>query len=116
VPSAVSPQYAPAGAALVSATVLEDRGLPGDALAAAVRDQLAGWFGPAARRWQLLRTLRLDDALPGRLPGLPSPFVRAPRTAGGIWVCGDHTATASIDGALGSGARTAAEIIAAVRT
>ena len=115
VPSAVSPQYAPAGAALVSATVLDDRGLPADALAAAVRDQLAGWFGPAAGRWQLLRSLRLEDALPGRLPGRPSPFARVPRTAGGIWVCGDHTTTASIDGALGSGARTAAEIIAAVR-
>ncbi len=57
--SEVSASYAPPGAALLSATVLGiNPDLP------AVREQLAGWFGPVVHRWQHLRTYRIAHAQP----------------------------------------------------
>jgi len=110
VPSAVARGYAPAGAALVSATVL---GVPaqGDgALEAAARAQLAGWFGAPVRRWRLLRTYRIPFAQPEQAPPALSPWRRPVRLRTGLYVCGDHRDNASINGALESG-RRAAEVL-----
>jgi phytoene dehydrogenase-like protein len=112
VPSAVAPTYAPAGAALISVSVLEAAARQEAALEAAVRAQLSDWFGPTVHRWQHLRTYRLHHALPAQAP----PALRAPqrpvRLRPGLYVCGDHRDTASIHGAMVSGRRTAASIIA----
>lgn len=111
VPSAVSPAYAPAGAALVSATVLDDDGADDEALVAAVRRQLGGWFGSAVASWRHLRTYRIPHALPDHdAPSLASAE-QATRVRPGLYVCGDHRATASIQGAMVSG-RHAADAVA----
>lgn len=102
VPSDVSPATAPAGRALVSATVLEG----GDDDPAAALTQLRRWFGPAVDGWQLLRTCRVAHALPDR----PEP--RAPRVRDRTWTCGDWCEQASINGAMVSGRRTAEAILA----
>ena len=105
--SDVAPAYAPPGAALVSASVL---GVPpGDdaALEAAVREQLAGWFGPAVRRWRPLRAYRIRHALPDQTaPALDVPE-RPVKLDDGLYVCGDHRDTASLNGAMASGWRAA---------
>lgn len=97
VPSAVSSSYAPPGAALVSATVL---GMNPDL--AAVREQLAGWFGPVVHRWQHLRTYRIAHGQP-ELTSLQFPP--------GLHVCGDYLESASIQGALVSGRRAAEAVM-----
>ncbi len=107
VPSQVAASHAPPGAALISATVL---GIPSQddrELEAAVRSQLGGWFGPQVGDWRLLKTYRIPHALPSHLPGdLPS-LVQPVCMRPGLYVCGDHRDTASINGAMASGRRAA---------
>jgi phytoene dehydrogenase-like protein len=110
VPSDVAPSYAPPGAALVSATVLGIPALTDDRLDAAVREQLRGWFGAQVEGWRLLRALRLPFALPAQPPAAVSPVERPVRLPGGLFVCGDHRGTASIQGAMVSGRRAAAAV------
>jgi phytoene dehydrogenase-like protein len=109
--SAVAPGYAPPGLSLLSVSV---RGEPeeGDErrLVERVRDELGEWFGgQAVAQWRLLRAYRIPRALPRRFPlTLPSPKPLRE----GVWVCGDHDSTASIQGAMQSGRETAEAILA----
>jgi phytoene dehydrogenase-like protein len=122
--SNVSPDYAPPGRALVAAAFF-GLGWSDLEIDRAARRQLTGWFGsgPGGRRglgapthggagWELLRIDRVAHAQPLQAPGL---FARGrhPLTVGpGLYVCGDHLANGSIQGALVSG-RQAAELILA---
>ena len=54
VPSAVSPSYAPAGQALISATVVGAAGAEEKNLEAEVRRHLASWFGIEVADWKRL--------------------------------------------------------------
>jgi len=110
VPSDVAPSYAPPGAALISATVLGVSPLDDDALAAAVRAQLRGWFGAQVGAWRLLRVHRIPFALPAQPPAALAPVERPVRVREGLFVCGDHRDTASIQGAMVSGRRAAAAV------
>jgi hypothetical protein len=95
----------------VCASVL---GLPvagDDALIAGIRTQLQGWFGDAVDDWRHLRTYRIADALPAQAPPSLEPGDRRVRLAPGLFVCGDHRETASIQGALAS-ARRGAQAVA----
>jgi phytoene dehydrogenase-like protein len=111
VPSAVARGYAPAGVALVSATVLGAPALGDAALEAAVRGQMAKWFGPVVRRWRHLRTYRIPFAQPEQAPPALTPWRRPVRVRPGLYVCGDHRDNASINGALESGRRAAEAVI-----
>jgi phytoene dehydrogenase-like protein len=106
VPSEAAASYAPAGKALVSATVLGDREPDLEAVAA----QLGAWFGRATARWSHLATVRVPHALP-RYPvgGEPAP---SPRLAPGLYACGDHREHPSLNGALHSGRRAADAVLA----
>jgi phytoene dehydrogenase-like protein len=110
VPSDVAPSYAPPGAALVSATVLGIPPFADEQLDAAVREQLQGWFGAQVHGWRLLRALRIPFALPAQPPDALSPAERPVRIQDRLFVCGDHRATASIQGAMVSGRRAAAAL------
>lgn len=106
--SNVAPTYAPSGRALIAAVV------PGpivgsDAkLEADSRRQMRGWFGSAVDAWTHLRTYRIPHAHPDQRPGF-SPKRRV-RLGDGVYVCGDHRDTASTQGALYSGRRTASAV------
>jgi phytoene dehydrogenase-like protein len=108
VTSNVAPSYAPAGRALIVAEVLGpvDRA----EVEESVRSQLRGWFGGAVDRWAHLRTYRIPHAHPDQRPGF-SPRRRVD-LGGGRFVCGDHRDTPAIQGALFSGKRTAAAVLA----
>lgn len=101
--SQVSDRYAPAG----SATVVVSAPTIADGLVDDLRAQLATWF-PESADWEVLRVDEIRAAQPnaatGAVPGTPV------RTDDGIWICGDHTADASINGALASGRATAGAI------
>jgi hypothetical protein len=105
--SDVAPSYAPAGAALISASVLGSPTQDDAALSMAVREQLTSWFGPAVQGWRHLRTYRIRHALPDQTaPALDEPE-RPVRLDDGLYVCGDHRDHGSIHGALASGWRAA---------
>jgi phytoene dehydrogenase-like protein len=110
VPSDVAPSYAPPGAALVSATVLGIPPLEDAELDRAVRDQLRDWFGTQVDDWRLLRALRIPFALPAQPPAVLATPERPVRVREGLFVCGDHRDTASLQGAMVSGRRAAAAV------
>jgi phytoene dehydrogenase-like protein len=113
VPSVVAPSYAPAGTSLVSVSVLDGPDEP-QAMEAAVRDQLRGWFGRRVDTWRLLRRYDIAHAQPDQRPPALATPQRAIHVEDGIYCCGDHRDNASINGALQSGRRTA-EALAARR-
>jgi phytoene dehydrogenase-like protein len=116
VPSEVSPSYAPSWQALVSASVL---GVPvedDEELECLVRAQLATWFGEEVDGWRHLRTYRIQRALPALTPPALEPKDRRVRLGRGLFVCGDHRETASIQGALASGRRAAQAVAEELRT
>ena len=99
-PSDLAPGYAPSGQALVSVSIL---GSPDPAdLEARVVAELEAWFGSQVREWRHLRTYQINRALPTQPPGngmAGSGF----RKEAGIYLCGDHLWSASIEGAVISG-------------
>jgi phytoene dehydrogenase-like protein len=111
VPSAVAPTYAPPGAALISASVVDRPGPKGPDLEAAVLGQLADWFGSAVVAWRHLKTYTIPHAQPAQPPGALDPPERPVRLRPGLYVCGDHRDNASINGALASGRRTADAVL-----
>jgi protoporphyrinogen oxidase len=108
--SDVATGYAPAGAALVSVSLLGETTGDDRALVEQVRRELEPWFGAAVLEWSWLRTYRLRRALPVRWP-LERRAPRAVRP--GVWVAGDWTNSASIQGAMESGERVAEMILGA---
>ncbi len=105
--SNAAPTYAPPGRHLVQATTLPDR-VPDGGTEDAVRRHLAGIYGVSTRTWDLLVHHVVDPALPAQLPPLRPR--RETRVGASVWLCGDHRDTASIQGALVSGDRTAGAV------
>jgi hypothetical protein len=105
--SKAAPSYAPAGRHLIAASALIVGGH--DAPPETVMRRHAGdILGADATRW----TPVTRHVVPHALPAQPSPLKarRSIRTPEGLWVCGDHRDTASIQGAMVSGRRVAEAI------
>jgi len=111
--SQVAPGYAPPGRHVVVGAMPIGRTTEPVAVAPlvdAARSQLRGWFGGAVDRWDVLAAQAVDYGHPDQRPGF-SPKQRVDLGAG-RFVCGDHRDTASIQGAMYSGRRTAAAVLA----
>ncbi|MFJ4693015.1 NAD(P)/FAD-dependent oxidoreductase [Streptomyces sp. NPDC088766] len=108
--SDVVPAYAPPGHALVATSVL---GRDREGGEHAVRAALGEAYGTGTDGWDLLTVRTIEDALPAMAP--PRPLTRTTRVAPGRYVCGDHRATGSVQGALASGARAAREVLRDLR-
>lgn len=106
--SEVAPSYAPAGKTLCVAAVPGKDALHPN-LESDVRTQLASWH-PGARSWETIRVDVIAHGQPLQLPPLDPR--RSVRLGQGRYVCGDHRDTASIQGALFSGRRAAAAVLA----
>lgn len=103
-----APTYAP-GRHLVSSSVVT-----GDASEGAVRAHLARLYGVETREWEHVATYAITEALPSQAP--PIGDLRKPvRLEKGLYVCGDHRDSASIQGALVSGRRAAQAVQADLR-
>jgi phytoene dehydrogenase-like protein len=124
VPSDVSPLYAPEGKSLISVSLLglhRDEHIPNE-----VKKELAAWFGEQVDGWQHLRTDIIKHALPEQAPEenqqndteadtgdqteAPKGFLKIDD----IMICGDHTTSASIEGAIISGNQTAAAVLSSM--
>ncbi|QUR67484.1 FAD-dependent oxidoreductase [Mycobacterium spongiae] len=106
--SAAAPTYAPRGHHLIAATALlapTATPPPEDA----TRQHAADILGADGRSWTLLTRDVIPEALPAQLP--PLRVRQSVRLAAGLWCCGDHRDTASIQGALVSGRRTGEAIL-----
>lgn len=110
--SAVAPGLAPAGQALVTATVVGHPAQPDAEVERVARAQMRTWFGPQTDGWRLLSTRRVLHALPD-LPSLEPPE-RPARHPSGVFLAGDWRRNGSIDGALVSGLHTAEAVLAAL--
>ncbi len=102
--SAVAPSYAPPNQALITASILDANETPTGDLEKRARQQLTEWFGKTVGGWRLLRHDLVRHALPER--GFADPQT-SPRVTPDVYVCGDHRAQASIQGAMRSGRLTA---------
>ena len=106
--SAAAPSYAPAGQHLIAASALldADGAAPPESV---TRRHAADIMGADSGSWKSLTRSTIQRALPAQ----PAPLrVRRPVAVGdGLWWCGDHRDTASIQGALVSGRRAAEQML-----
>ena len=105
--SEVDPSRAPAGRALVSSTVL---GPPPPDVETAVRTHLSRLYGTSTTRWETLAVHHTPTAVPVMRP--PHDLRRPVRLLAGLYVCGDHRDTSTVQGALHSGHRASSAILA----
>ena len=107
--SNVAPDYAPHGRALIAAAC---PGIDDALVEPAVRTQLRGMWGSQVDGWTHLRT----DAIPHGQPEQRPPFSPKQRVSlgDGLFVCGDHRDTGSIQGALYSGRRCAEAVLSSL--
>ncbi|WP_221032522.1 NAD(P)/FAD-dependent oxidoreductase [Actomonas aquatica] len=106
---AIAPDYAPANRSLLMAGIKAS--VQGDEtdIEHAARAELAQWFGEReVAGWKLLRHSWVPQALPMRQQ---LNRIETGPIAPGIWRCGDACSTASIQGAMESGRRTAEHIL-----
>ncbi|MFY1676602.1 MULTISPECIES: NAD(P)/FAD-dependent oxidoreductase [unclassified Streptomyces] len=109
--SDVDPTRAPAGRTLVSSTVL---GTPPPDVEAAVRAHLSRLYRVSTTRWETLAVHHDPEAVPQMRA--PHDLRRPVRLLTGLYVCGDHRDTSTVQGALRSGHRAAAAILADLGT
>lgn len=104
--SNVAASYAPEGRHLVVAAL---PGVVAGDLEHTARAALRAWWGGQVDRWDHVRTYRIAHGQPGQTP--PFHPKQSVTTDLGVFVCGDHRDTASIQGALYSGRRCAAAVL-----
>lgn len=107
--SNVAPEYAPDGSALIAAAC---PGVADASIEPAVRRQLRDWWGAPVDDWRHLRTHVIPHGQPDQRP----PFSPKQRVSlgDGLFVCGDHRDTASIQGALFSGRRCGESVVSSL--
>ncbi|WP_324277277.1 hypothetical protein [Blastococcus brunescens] len=100
-------RYSPDGRALVASSTLART------TEAEVRAEIAAAHGVPAADLDHLTTVTVPGAQPAAVPPLQ---LRRPVDLGdGLYVCGDHRDTPSIQGAMASGARAARAVLRALR-
>ena len=98
----VSPSYSSGDEALVVTVV---PGSTNPEIAVEIQGQMRRWFGDEVDDWRHVATYPIDHCQPDLRVG--DPFRRSVDLGAGLFVCGDHRDTPSIQGALVSGRRTA---------
>jgi phytoene dehydrogenase-like protein len=104
--SNVAPSYAPADKHLIVAAL---PGVTDGDLEAMSRQQLRSWWGTQVDSWKHLRTYVINHGGPVQKP----PFSPKQRVdlGNGLFVCGDHRDTGSIQGAMFSGRRCGEAVV-----
>lgn len=107
--SNIAPSYAPPGKHLIVAAL---PGIIAGDLEEMSRDQLRTWWGPQVDAWRHIKTYRITHAGPEQLP--PFDPKQSVEIGEGLFVCGDHRDTGSIEGALYSGRRCGEAVVASL--
>jgi phytoene dehydrogenase-like protein len=106
--SDAQPAYSPDGRALVASSTLAPTS------EREVRHEIARAHGVGPGDLEHLTTVTVPGAQPAATP--PLQHRRPVDLGGGLFVCGDHRDTPSIQGAMASGARTARAVLSRLRT
>ena len=101
-----APDYAPPGRRLLSATVL---GNPDDEVLGQVQSEIVSLL-PEFESWTFLKRVTVNRALPSQIPGF-SPQKLPSHPLRNLWLAGDQCSAVSIDSALASGWKAAAELL-----
>lgn len=109
VPSSVAPTYAPAPSHLLTVSIRPNHSPTEEELFTEVRR----WTHLPDLELKTLQTYSISEALPRQEPGDNAFGKASPRLADGLWVCGDHRYSASLEGALASAALAAEAILQA---
>ena len=109
--SNVAKTYAPAGQSLISVSVVGDPQSLSNDVQDTVRRQLREWFGASVDSWSLLKRYSIPYALPVQPAHFRDGIPMASRIVQGLYHCGDYSDTASIQGAMISGRKTAEALI-----
>lgn len=105
-----APDYSSDSRALLSVSVLGAH--RNEDLAQRVLIELKAWFGSDVEKWVHLRTDIIRKALPEQLPLATGMAAIKPYSQmGGVYICGDHLSTASIEGAVISGQSVASALL-----
>ncbi len=107
----VAPEYAPAGQHLITATVLDRRGLDDDdALSSAAAMEIAAIYPAVADRLNPLAVVDVPYAQHGQSAGFARGLAAAPAATylGNVWLAGDQTSDCSVQSAMVSGEQAAA--------
>jgi Flavin containing amine oxidoreductase len=102
----VAPGYAPPGRATIVAAF---PGVADGDFEPLARRTLRTWWGRQVDAWEVLTVNRIPHGQPDR--GVPLHPKLPVRLTDGVYVCGDHRDTASIQGALYSGRRCAEAVL-----
>lgn len=106
--SEVDPARAPAGRALVTSVLLGSPP-PEDTLDKAVRTHLAELYETSTDRWELLAAHHDPESVPAMTA--PHDLRRPVRVLAGLYVCGGHRDTSTVQGSLLSGRRAAQRLL-----
>lgn len=114
-PNLVARSYAPPGKTLISTTVVGDADEYGDdeSLVSAVRQQMARWFGQEeVDNWEVLKIYRIPHSQSAQNPDFV--FKRDTVVGNGVFVCGDHRNSPTLDGAFESGRDAAVQVLRSI--
>ena len=100
--SNISPSYSKNGKALIAVAIPNT--IKPDSMEN-VLIQMRKWFGDSVDSWEHIKTYSIEHGQPDLRPG--DPFRKSIKNSEGVYICGDHRDTPSIQGALVSGRRTA---------
>lgn len=105
--SNVAESYAPHGRVLIQATALWGMDHP-EPSEIDIRAHLGSIYRTNANDWDIVTVHRIEEALPAQIPPLRLPKIE--HVSDSIFIAGDHTESASIQGAMSSGQRVGTAI------
>lgn len=110
IPSLASSSYAQDGHHLIAATILDYNEEDEHDLDTEVRQHMSQWFKEQVAEWRYLKVYRIKQALVAQTPNVLAQ-THPIRVRPGIYVCGDYTSMASINGAIESGRHAAQAVL-----
>jgi phytoene dehydrogenase-like protein len=108
--SNVSHQYAPTGKVLISVSYNGIPAIDDATLAENMKAELKKWYGNQVEDWKLLKTYRINYALPNQEKVANELADSEIKINDNLFICGDHLLNGSINAAMKSG-RIVAELI-----
>lgn len=108
--SNISNKYAPSGKVLISVSYNGIPAIDDATLAANMKAELKQWYGNQVSAWKLLKTYRINYALPNQEKVTNEVDHSEIKINDNLFVCGDHLLNGSINAAMKSG-RIVAELI-----
>ena len=106
----ISKKYAPENKILIAVSLNGIPEISDEELAENMKNELRNWYGNQADDWKMLKTYRINYALPNQEKVLNEATQSDIQINENLFICGDHLMNGSINAAMKSG-RLVAELI-----